>query len=975
MADSGLATVTYTILRPQDASTMPRADVVAGTYTSSQVVTLTTTLSGGEIYYTQDGSTPSTSSEKYTAPIFVMAGSRTIKAITVKQGYSNSDVASFTYTIIGAVAAPTFSVAAGVSNLSQSVTLATTTPGAAIYYTVDGTTPTTASTLYSGVFMVSSTATVKAFGVKTNYADSSVASAEYTINILTAGLVEAFPDTSAYPSVRWTPRVKFSIAAGDTLGLFSDTAGTTINTPTAISAGSNIMLADTVSTLGVTNAVYAKSSVATQYADMGSYTTKLPMSFSIGGISGAANVIVKDAVSTGCTTLPNCLIIGGTFTAAGGIAANNIVKIKPDGSFVAFGSGITGAQPMVMALALDGSGNVYAGGYFSKAGGVSANNIAKWDVSASTWSVLGSGTDETINSMVLDGSRNLLYAGGFFQNAGGVNVNYIAKWDVSASTWSALGTEIDSAVNALVLDGSGNLYVGGEFSSPHCERICKWDVSASTWFALGQGTDQAIHALVLDGSGNLYAGGFFYNAGGTTVNHIAKWDVSASTWSALGSGINEELYISFPEQVGTLAVDGSGNLYAGGDFSSVGGVGARYIAKWDASTSTWSALGTGIDSPVSALAFDGSGKLYAGGGFLGANAIAKWDVATSTWSALFDGMSGGGVIALALDGLGNLYAGGNFSTPDGSGRNIAKWDVSASTWSTLGSGTDATITALALDSSGNLYVGGYASTADPWVSASYIAKWNGSGWSNLGSGITGFSVNALVVDGSGNLYAGGNFSAAGGAAVNNIAKWDVATSTWSVLGTGINSTVDALAFDTSGNLYAGGYFSTAGGVSAHGIAKWNVATSTWSALGAGIRGGSVLALAFDSSGNLYAGGNFSTPDGNSRDIAKWDVSTSTWSNLGSGTDSQVNSLAFDGSGNLYAGGDFSSAAGVAASHIAKWDMLTSTWSPLGSGTNGGVNDLAFDGSGNLYAVGAFSIAGGLVRPYIAKWVTPFSSWF
>ena len=82
---------------------------------------------------------------------------------------------------------------------------------------------------------------------------------------------------------------------------------------------------------------------------------------------------------------------------------------------------------------------------------------------------------------------------------------------------------------------------------------------------------------------NLYAGGYFTTAGGVTANYIAKWNGSA--WSALGSGMGGD-------PVYALAVSGT-NLYAGGDFTTAGGVSANYIAKWDGSA--WSALGSGMD--------------------------------------------------------------------------------------------------------------------------------------------------------------------------------------------------------------------------------------------------------------------------------------------------------------------------------------------------------------------------------------------
>ena len=81
------------------------------------------------------------------------------------------------------VATPTFNPAAGTYTEAQNVTIACATEGATIYYTLDGTTPTTASSVYSTAIAISQTTTVKAMAVKTGMTNSQVATAEYTINL------------------------------------------------------------------------------------------------------------------------------------------------------------------------------------------------------------------------------------------------------------------------------------------------------------------------------------------------------------------------------------------------------------------------------------------------------------------------------------------------------------------------------------------------------------------------------------------------------------------------------------------------------------------------------------------------------------------------------------------------------------------------------------------------------------------------
>ena len=152
----------------------------------------------------------------------------------------------------------------------------------------------------------------------------------------------------------------------------------------------------------------------------------------------------------------------------------------------------------MVALAVSGS-NLYVGGVFTKAGGIAATNIAKWN--GSSWIALGTGVSYELfdysGVYALGVSGSNLYVGGGFTRAGGIAAANIAKWN--GSSWSALGLGIDGpafpAVYALAVSGS-DLYAGGDFTaagSVTANSIAKWN--GKSWSALGSGTDTSVLAL------------------------------------------------------------------------------------------------------------------------------------------------------------------------------------------------------------------------------------------------------------------------------------------------------------------------------------------------------------------------------------------------------------------------------------------------------------------------------------------------
>lgn len=314
-----------------------------------------------------------------------------------------------------------------------------------------------------------------------------------------------------------------------------------------------------------------------------------------------------------------------------------------------------------------------------------------------------------------------------------------SEWTVLRfdSVFATTGTPVS---NRFCVDLNDNLYTPPD--TIFLVHIARW--TGTRWETLGSGTDWRIKAIAIDGA-NVYVGGNFDHAGGLPVNNIALWN--GSTWSALGSGFTAGDVEAIAIGGGTLYAGGvnfisrwngvawpslgvvngavyeiaasSGDVYIGGSFTTVGGVAASRVAKWNGSA--WSALAEGVSWTVRAIAVDGS-DVYVGGEFgvagqVAAIRIARWD--GSTWHAMGDGMNATVRAIVAENGI--VYAAGDFLTAGGQPANhVARWEGTA--WSALGSGTNGRIETLLLTDD-DLFIGGLFYTAG--AKRSYLfGQWN-----------------------------------------------------------------------------------------------------------------------------------------------------------------------------------------------------------------------------------------------------------
>ncbi|HEY4215059.1 MAG TPA: chitobiase/beta-hexosaminidase C-terminal domain-containing protein [Steroidobacteraceae bacterium] len=386
---SAVASAKYTINITLPKAATPTFDPAAGAYTAALSVTLSDTTPGATIYYTTNGTTPTTASAVYSTPITV-GSTQTIKAIATASGYTTSAVASAAYTItLPKAATPTFAPAAGTYTSAQSVTLSDTSPGASIYYTTDGTTPTTLSAVYTGPIAVGSTQTIKAIATASGFTTSAVASAKYTINItLPKAVTPTFtPSAGAYGS---TQNVALSdLTPGATIYYTID--GSTPSTASTVYTGSI-----TVSSTQTIKAIAAASGYANSAVGTAAYTIiaggggpgstpSYPSGFTTGGLGLNGGATVSGAALV--------LTDGGNVEgrAAWYSTPVNVQQFTTDFTFQLTAAGANTADGFTFTLQNVGLGALGAAGAGLGYQGIGTSIAVKFDLFSSS----GEGPDST----------------------------------------------------------------------------------------------------------------------------------------------------------------------------------------------------------------------------------------------------------------------------------------------------------------------------------------------------------------------------------------------------------------------------------------------------------------------------------------------------------------------------------------------------------------------------------------------------
>ncbi|MGB3968057.1 MAG: hypothetical protein WBO45_15080, partial [Planctomycetota bacterium] len=344
-----------------------------------------------------------------------------------------------------------------------------------------------------------------------------------------------------------------------------------------------------------------------------------------------------------------------------------------------------------------------------------------------------------------------------------------------------------------------------------------------------RGIGNVAHAVAYAANGDLILGGAFRDIDGVPTHGVGRWD--GVSWHAFGSGLGHVTPGITPAARAVLAL-ADGSIVVGGDFATADGIAANGIAMWTGTA--WQPLGAGVASAtgvrptVRCLAVAPNGDVLAGGDFQTAGGVACSNLARwngSGWSALGAGLPGFTVDAIAVLPNGNVVAGK--SNPYDC--YVMSWD--GASWQVIGQPRNSpfsagrVLTLLALPDGDLLACGEF--TSIDWLPFGAVARWSAGSWHALGSGFPNSVVQSLVRLPNGDVIAGRGFPA-------TLHRWN--GSTWAPLVGGPLAS-SSLAVDARGEIAAAGSFLFAGNVISAYLAR-AVATcpATAAASGSGCTG-------------------------------------------------------------------------------------------------------------------------------------------
>lgn len=678
---------------------------------------------------------------------------------------------------------------------------------------------------------------------------------------------------------------------------------------------------------------------------------------------------------------------GDTLFVAGGFVTTNGkrsygLSCRVNGDWRPWPSGLKYYPQVNVMLAL--GDELYIGGNFELAGDKSVSGIACLNVKSGEWSTMDGGVldDWRPEVFAVAHKGDYLYVGGRFDSAGGVPAQNLARWHLKEERWERVldATAPDDAeITALYVDAD-TLFVGGSFTEidrAAARSIAAVDLSTFTMWPLHWVEDpdtnqysEQVFSITKHG-GALYAGGSprgFYED--STIRTVARRE--GNRWLTLGRYSNTDARQIFSYR---------GRLHRVSYSQGFEGRFGRLLEAWkDTAWRRINRVHDAVDFALShsdtliALGSFGEGSTYW-------HTIAELRPHDSAWiylddvrsdgpkSSIYDQVSIGSSVFVS----GHYVFSGTSEWEWGVRETIEEW--TGSEWRTVLEQEGYDHHLLATDGA-RLFTLGYESTCGDDSNTLCLRAfqtttrtWEDLGRVQLGAlpvAYRGFGPRMLYYYNN-SLYLGGAFDTVNGLEAHNVARFDLATRSWTALGPGIPTTERAVVVGLThheGAIIAVGSFDSLG---LKNVAAFDPVTQTWSSvLPCNDWDGDVTAVE-TYRGDLILGGTFRNVCGVTvNHLLRWDGERVT--PLGPGIDDYWYGVSVEdihaAGEQLYVGGMFRTIGGDSVSSIGRWDGQQ--WHALGEGTDDRVMRITSMGN-DVYVGGWFSVAGPTASDNFALW--------
>ncbi|MBS1792641.1 MAG: carboxypeptidase regulatory-like domain-containing protein [Acidobacteria bacterium] len=606
-----------------------------------------------------------------------------------------------------------------------------------------------------------------------------------------------------------------------------------------------------------------------------------------------------------------------------------------------------GFNNTVNTAILQSDGKLIVGGSFTTAGGQTRNGLARFNTDLSLDTSFNPNVTGNVNAVAIQSDGKILIGGGFSAVAGQTRGNF-AKLNADG-TLDSLNLAAGSFVNAIEIQSDGKILVGGGFATFGGQtrfRIARINANNSLDTSFNPNAQSGgINTIAIQSDGKILIGGSFLTVGGQTFSYFARLNMNGSpdtNFSLVMSATAPGIKSIFPEN--------DGNILVGGDFSAVNGQGTGGLARFHKDGSLNTTFDPNANSTVFTTATQKDGKILLGGDFTTIGGQSKARLARlnfdNTLDTAFDPSADESVLSMVVQPDGKFLIGGDFLNVNGQSRShLARLNGDGSLDNTFNPNADNSIRGIKLQTDGKIIIVGDFLNVNG-VARARIARLNADG--SLDTAVNPSAdntVNSAAIQNDGKILIGGNFAVVNGQTRTRLARLNTDLSLDNTFNPNADNTVYSISLYNDGRILVGGDFLNVNGQSHFRLARLNSDGSLDTSFGPGLND-TVLTTSIQADGKIFLGGAFTRINANDRLRFARLNDDGTLDAFRCDTNSTVLSTNILPDGKILISGDFTIVEGVTRNRLAR--ITNDTPVSQSMNVNAGGITLTRDGGGLMF---------------------------